>query len=103
VVGLIERPACAGDAADAATDDASAGIADAVQAVSVRVPRVALIRLDRDGRIAAVATNTGCAPRPGDQVYIEQADGSLVRSATLPTADWQGDFRSAGEYQAQSG
>jgi hypothetical protein len=67
------------------------------------VPRTALLELDTSGQIVAAATNTGCAPRPGDDVYVRTAGGDLgVGDPALLARAWVGDFRKAGVYQPQS-
>ena len=72
------------------------------QHVAVSVPRTALLELDAAGAVVAAATNTGCAPRQGDDVYVRTASGDLVagEQALLARA-WVGDFRDAGVYQPQ--
>ena len=101
LTGLVERAQCAGDQAAPVSGSVAVDAAAAVQLVSVVVPPVALLDLDADGGVIAAATNTGCAPRLGDAVYVVQADGSLVPGA-LPVVDWVGDFTEAGVFQPQS-
>ena len=100
---LIEDQSCValgvGGPAEAPGSSTGAG----VQSVSVTVPAVVLLRVDGSGRVVAASTNTGCAPRAGDEVYIVQADGSLARTPVLPTVEWRGDFTAAGVFQAQQG
>lgn len=73
-----------------------------VQQVAVSVPRTALLEIDAVGEVVAAATNTGCAPRPGDDVYVRTASGDLVAGdPALLTRTWVGDFREAGVYQPQ--
>ena len=69
----------------------------------VRVPAITLLRLDHSGRVAAAATNTGCAPRPTDQIYIARADGTLQRTSSIRVDHhrWTGDFTVAARYQTQ--
>jgi hypothetical protein len=72
------------------------------QHVAVRVPRTALLEVDAAGQVVAVATNTGCAPRSGDDVYVRTASGALVAGdPALLARAWVGDFREAGVYQPQ--
>lgn len=72
-----------------------------VQSVAVRIPAVALLRVDGIGHITEAATNTGCAPQTGDAVYLVQPDGTAVQTAAVDIAQitWRGDFRAPGVYQ----
>jgi hypothetical protein len=98
---LVEDPSCAGPIDGAPVDaSVSAAPAGAGQQMSVSVPAVAMVRLDDAGAVVEAATNTGCAPRAGDAVYVVQADGSL-EPAALPAVDWVGDFTQAGVFQPQ--
>ena len=47
------------------------------------VPRTALIRLDAAGEVDAAATNTGCAPRNGDDFYVIAFDGSVLSDTAI--------------------
>ena len=105
---MIERTACVSDEsaetrAQVSTAGSSGG--EVSQALEVRVPRIAMVSYDRADRIDAVATNTGCAPRPGDEVYIVLDDGNLVAAPdfALDGIEWRGDFTAAGVFQAQQG
>lgn len=100
---LIEEPSCNAVGADADAELSSTPAVPGAQAVSVIVPAVVLLKLDGAGRVAAVSTNTGCAPRAGDEVYTVQAAGSLVRIPVLPMVEWRGDFTAIGVFQAQQG
>ena len=105
---LIERTACVSDeAAETRAQVSTAGSSggEVSQALEVRVPRIAMVSYDRADRIDAVATNTGCAPRPGDEVYIVLDDGNLVAAPdfALDGIEWLGDFTAAGVFQAQQG
>ena len=104
---LIERAACVSDeAADTpAQVSAAGGGGEVSQALEVRVPRIAMVSYDSGDRIAAVATNTGCAPRAGDEVYVVLDDGNLVAAPdfALDGIEWRGDFTAAGVFQAQQG
>lgn len=99
---LVERAVCAGDLRSASSPAVTVDAAAVTQVVSVAVPRVAMIEFATDGRVVAAATNTGCAPRPGDEVYLVQADGSLARTSVLPRVDWVGDFTAIGVFQPQT-
>lgn len=88
---LIERAACATPAGDPPPDP---GVA---QQVSVAVRGTALLQLDGRGRVVAAWTNTGCAPRRSDDVYLQRPDGSIRSGGRDLTARrWTGDFREAG-------
>ena len=98
---LVEAPAC-GDLhvhpfPHRATSSATQ------QTVVVRVPATTLLRVDRWGRVTAAATNTGCAPRATDQVYVARADGTLQRTFSIHVDHyrWTGDFTVAARYQMQ--
>ena len=73
------------------------------QAVRVVVPRTTILRIDVNGRIVAAATSTGCAPGPGDVVYDESADGSVLPAPATQLAHrhWSGDFRTPGVFVPQ--
>ncbi len=75
------------------------------QPVVVRVPATTFLRLDRSGRVTAAATNTGCAPRSTDQIYVARADGTLRRTSSIHVDHyrWTGDFTVAARYQMQRG
>lgn len=92
---LREERTCWGDPAPTST---MPNLGSVTQTVTVRVDRVAILRLDSKGRVKAAETNTGCAPRRGDRIYIVQADGSLVESPNfnLGATKWRGDFRNFG-------
>lgn len=99
---LVERETCGSDLSDAAAPGTVAAAGSPALAVSVRVPRTALVEIDAAGRVVAAATNTGCAPRLGDDVYLRTATGDLVPGdPALLTRAWVGDFREAGVYQPQ--
>lgn len=91
-VRLIERDACA---AATRPDGVAAGAAQV--AVSVGVRPTAMVYLDRDGEITAAWTNTGCAPRPTDDLYTRNADGTIhPAGGDVARRRWSGDFRDAG-------
>jgi hypothetical protein len=71
--------------------------------VSVRIRPTTLARLDTHGRVASAATNTGCRPRRGDDVYLFLADGSMRQGSwsDVSPCRWQGDFTIAARYQPQ--
>jgi hypothetical protein len=104
-IALVERRGCRDR--DAATS--AAGAVEALrhsaqeQPISVTVPAVALLRVDVDGRVVAAATNTGCAPRTSDAVYLFHEDGSIeaVSAAALAGQVWIGDFTKSGVFAAQ--
>jgi hypothetical protein len=76
--------------------------------IAVTVPTVAVIKVDGRGRVAAVMTNSGRAPRAGDELWIVQPDGSMRAPTTTETADfvarrWVGDFGDPGSFVEQPG
>lgn len=71
--------------------------------VRVVVPPTALVHVDAAGRVIAAMTNTGCAPRPTDDVWVVAPSGD-TRPADPALADrtWHGDFRIRGELVSQA-
>jgi hypothetical protein len=72
--------------------------------VSVQIPSIVMVRVDRHARVLAVATNSGRAPRQGDLVYLYGPDGSVTQSFTFRITGhhWRGDFRQPGVFQPQA-
>jgi hypothetical protein len=102
---LIERTTCSHGAGSAvAPVEAPVAAASGLsQTVSVGLPATVIVEVDASGAVVAATTNTGCAPRPGDDVYVRRAGGELVRgSQALLERSWVGDFREAGVFQAQA-
>lgn len=66
--------------------------------ISVTVPRVVMVRFDGRGRVEWARTNTGCAPQPGDLVYVVQPDGSLRLDSSIDVSriDLRSGVRSDG-------
>lgn len=101
---LIEAPACGtAPAADATRPiDGERTVGAAV--VTVQIAPTALVRVDDQGRVIAAWTNTGCAPRHADDLYVEHPDGSIRRAG--PTAvdghRWIGDFTQPGVVAPQT-
>jgi hypothetical protein len=75
------------------------------QDVVVTVPRTAMIRVDARGIVRAAATNTGCAPRAGDDFFVIAPDGSVkaARADDFAKQHWSGNFKTPGEYVDQHG
>jgi hypothetical protein len=73
------------------------------QPVTVIVPAITMLRMDRNGVVIAAATSTGCRPQDGDDVYVEQPDGSFTLTTTIDidSFHWTGDFTTPGSYQPQ--
>ena len=67
------------------------------------MPGTALLKVDESGHILAAATNTGCAPRTIDQIYLIHTDGSLTPAPRLTVDDieWRGNFTVPGKFQLQ--
>ena len=62
-----------------------------------------LLRVDGSGRVIGAATNTGCAPRHGDDVFYVRPDGTVVPApaGAVDACDWVGDFTAADGFQPQ--
>lgn len=99
---LIERADCrqSSPASSTALISAPTGLS---QDITVTMPRTALIRVDAARSVRAAATNTGCAPRAGDDFFIIEADGSINATSADDFAEyhWDGDFTIPGEYVDQ--
>jgi hypothetical protein len=106
---LVEMPDCdavvpLSDGTAAAPSSAASQGGGMSQSITVTVPRLAIIRLDASGGVASAMTNTGCAPRPVDDVYLVDALGTFVNedpAHELPNHVWVGDFTRRGVYQPQ--
>jgi hypothetical protein len=98
---LVERPSCDGAERDAMPPGERL---PGGQEISVSVPATALLRLDGRGVVVAATTNTGCAPRPTDQVFGVRTDGTVdpLPPSTVTNVRWVGDFTEPGVLQAQS-
>lgn len=90
---LLEVPTCWGS-----TDTVPAPAGDTVIPVVLRVEPTALLKVADDGTVLAAETNTGCAPRPTDLLYVVAADGSLHPAVGIDvsTVAWTGDFTQFG-------
>ena len=73
------------------------------QILTVGVHPTDLLKVDRRGRVIAAATNTGCVPRQGDDVFLFRPDGSgvLTTSFDFVSCRWMGNFSIRGLYQPQ--
>jgi hypothetical protein len=90
-VALVERPACAAPPGGGAFAD---GV---VQTFTVTVRPTAVIGVDARGRVLDAWTNTGCAPRPTDDLYVRGPDGTIhPGGGDLLEHRWTGDFRHPG-------
>ena len=100
--GLLQRPGCHEHSRSSA--GAPASEQPGTQTISVTVPSIALLRTDHGNHIVAAMTNTGCAPRPGDQLFFVRPDGSVVSAPTTELAHrrWVGNFTNPGVYVAQT-
>ena len=98
--GLIEATQCSYPApAHGAVDSGAPN----TQTITVTVPSVALLRTDHGNHVVAAMTNTGCAPRPSDQLWFVRPDGSLEAAPTSEMANrhWIGNFTNPGVYVSQ--
>jgi hypothetical protein len=79
--------------------ESAAGV---TQAMTVTVPRTAFLRTDERGRVTTATTNTGCPPRPGDDVWVIRADGSITSRTGINLAlfRWTLDDDRPGEFRA---
>lgn len=89
---LVEVPECWGSTSP--TDTLPTFDGAMVQTITVTVEPTSLLRIDQDGRVSAAATNTGCAPRATDHLFVVQADGSLrpAEGIDVDAIAWTGDF-----------
>jgi len=106
---LVEAPECASPTAEASAETAAAAAAGddgrvTVQQLVVVVPPTVIVRLDSDGQLVSVSTNTGCAPDPADEWWALQPDGTAARTnaASFDRQHWVGDFTQTGVAQTQS-
>ena len=102
---LVEQPGCSQPELPAApTAVAPVNAAgELTQTVTITVPPTALLTVDLDGRIVEATTNTGCAPRATDDLYLVLPDGSVTEATDpLPERAWVGDFTAAGVAVAQT-
>jgi len=87
---------------DAASTSAGAPSASPTQSVAVRTPATAMIRVDAGGVVLAAWTNTGCAPRAGDDLWVLHPDGTIAAAPpSIVDRSWQGDFSHAGVFVDQ--
>lgn len=101
--GLSERTECAPVPPDDGGDEAAEGVEASErnrsgdQTLTVSVPATAMLLLGADGEVDAAWTNTGCAPRTSDDIFVTWSDGVIQRgSPDLVERVWTGDFRDAG-------
>ena len=105
---LVEAPECAGPTAEAAAETSATAAGDdgsvAVQQLVVVVPPTVIVRVDSNGQLVSVSTNTGCAPDPADEWWAMQPDGTAARTsaASFDRQQWVGDFTQTGVAQTQA-
>jgi hypothetical protein len=94
---LLESPSCQAAAMNEGRPTATSSPAGSM-ALTVTVPPVAVMHVDDRNRIVSAMTNTGCAPRTTDQLWLVAPDGRFVAaSPELASAHrWVGDFRMPG-------
>ena len=90
---LREVPTCWGSA-----DTVPVPEGDTVIPVVLRVEPTALLKVADDGTVLAAETNTGCAPRPTDVLFVVADDGSLTPADGIDVSAvaWTGDFTQFG-------
>ncbi len=100
---LIERAGCDRAVRESGSAKPTDVRGDSRPVVSIIVPATALIRLDHAGHVLAVATNTGCAPRPGDDHFYLRFDGTVEQTSITRLAHrrWIGDFTTSGVFVSQ--
>ncbi len=93
---LVEVPSCWGAPLSDPVPAPNAG--GMTQTVSVRIEPTSLLKLDSDGHVLAAETNTGCAPRVTDHIYVVLRNGNLVenRKVDVSKVTWTGDFTQFG-------
>jgi hypothetical protein len=99
---LIESGSCARiDPTAPRNSVEDAGGANAT--ITVSIPAVAIVHVNSHGRVVSALTNTGCAPRPGDALYVIRPDGTLTlwTNARATHMHWTGDFTQIGVLQPQ--
>jgi hypothetical protein len=91
---LVERPTCFQEA----PDPGPVGAGDTV--VHLVVPGRVTVRLDAAGAVVAAATNTGCAPKAGDQFVVEGAGpaSAELAAATIAALGETGDWTEYGRF-----
>ena len=75
---LVEAPSCAAPTGHVPVLDLREG----QTLVSFDVPAITRMQLSSGGSVAAVATNTGCAPRSGDVFVVVASEGVEGRAAS---------------------
>lgn len=99
----LDDDAAAGTSGTASTPS-GAPSTSRTQVVAVRTPATAMIRVDAAGRVLAAWTNTGCAPKPGDDLWTLHPDGTITPArASIVERRWRGDFSRAGVFVDQRG
>lgn len=87
---LVEVPTCWG------STDATVPTPDGDDTIPVvlRIEPTALLKVSDDGTVLAAETNTGCAPRATDLLYVVADDGSLSPAVGIDVTAvvWTGDF-----------
>jgi hypothetical protein len=73
---LVEAPACWAPSTSAPTTYPGNGM----ETITLTIPATSLLAVDDHGVVTAAETNTGCAPRVGDLVYLVHPDGSLTKA-----------------------
>lgn len=101
---LIEQGGCGAPRANTRPGPSGSPGGEVGQRVTVTVPPTTIVKTDERGRIVAAMTNTGCAPRPGDDLFVAAPDGSItaVTSERIAHVTWTGDFREPGVYVPQA-
>jgi hypothetical protein len=91
---LIEAPGCWHPSAGTPTTLPAAN----VETITLTIEATALLAVDEQGRVTAAETNTGCAPRPTDHLYLMHPDGNLTEALGFDVSElrFTGDFTQFG-------
>lgn len=91
---LVERASCARPTGEPPAQPSLPGST----LVTFDVGATAWLRLADDGSVAAVATNSGCAPRPEDAFVVGGRAASPAEVADALSGFRSGDWRSPGTW-----
>jgi hypothetical protein len=73
-----------------------------VETIAVTIEATSLLAVDERGRVTAAETNTGCAPRPTDHLYLVHPDGTITDAPGFDVSGlhFTGDFTQFGYHPA---
>ena len=101
---LVEVAECFGSLPSGVVPEVGSAGGQMTQTVSLTILPTALVKTDSLGRPFEVMTNTGCAPRSGDMIYVFVNEGELrqVPWSNFASVIWHGDFSRSGEWVPQT-